>query len=202
MNRYSQIPGIMALVLVLCGVATGQAPERSRTSPPLSAADQKTAKAFQDSVANYLKIKNTAGPDANLKHSSDVHEIEKRRDALKGVIRKARPDARQGDLFTSAVSELFQRLLSDTLHGADGNNLRQSLRHAEPVASAQPAKLAINGDFPNKNGQPLQSSPGTLLQSLPVLPKGVEYRLVGKTLVLRDAEANLVIDYLPEAISQ
>jgi hypothetical protein len=63
-------------------------------------------------------------------------------------------------------------------------------------------KIAVNGDYPNLNGQPLQSAPASLLQHLPVLPKGLEYRMVGSTLVLRDTEANIVVDYLSNAIRQ
>ena len=40
-----------------------------------------------------------------------------------------------------------------------------------------------------------------LLASLPPLPEEIEYRFVGKHLILRDAKANLIIDYIPNAIS-
>jgi hypothetical protein len=35
---------------------------------------------------------------------------------------------------------------------------------------------------------------------LPPVPKELEYRLVGRSLVLRDRDAALVVDYLPEAL--
>ena len=45
---------------------------------------------------------------------------------------------------------------------------------------------------------PLQSTPPSLLLNLPVLPKGIEYRVVDHALLLRDTEANIVVDYIPD----
>ena len=39
-----------------------------------------------------------------------------------------------------------------------------------------------------------------VLESLPKLPDNIEYRFVGKHLILRDMRANLVIDYILNAI--
>jgi hypothetical protein len=35
---------------------------------------------------------------------------------------------------------------------------------------------------------------------LPQLPEDVEYRIVGKTLILRDVDANIIVDFIPNAI--
>jgi hypothetical protein len=58
----------------------------------------------------------------------------------------------------------------------------------------------VNAVYPNVHGQPLQSAPPTLLANLPILPRGLEYRVAGRTLALRDTEANLVVDILPDAL--
>jgi hypothetical protein len=42
--------------------------------------------------------------------------------------------------------------------------------------------------------------PPNVLQALPKLPLDIEYRFVGKHLILRDARANLIIDYMLNAI--
>jgi hypothetical protein len=47
---------------------------------------------------------------------------------------------------------------------------------------------------------PLQSTPPTILANLPRLPPEIEYRIAGHALVLRDVEANIVIDVIPDAI--
>ena len=35
---------------------------------------------------------------------------------------------------------------------------------------------------------------------LPQLPEAVEYRIIGKTLIIRDVDANIIVDYIPNAI--
>ena len=42
----------------------------------------------------------------------------------------------------------------------------------------------------------LQSTPPTLLSDLPKLPSELEYRIVGRELVLLDTAANLIVDLL------
>jgi hypothetical protein len=41
--------------------------------------------------------------------------------------------------------------------------------------------------------------PAGLLRVLPKLPRELEYRLVQRNLILRDIEANLIIDVIPLA---
>jgi len=43
---------------------------------------------------------------------------------------------------------------------------------------------------------PLITFPPALLQSLPPLPEGLEYRFYGRHLILRDVKANIVVDML------
>jgi hypothetical protein len=47
---------------------------------------------------------------------------------------------------------------------------------------------------------PLQSTPPTLLLNLPQLPDGMEYRILNRELVLRDSEADIVVDYVLNAL--
>jgi hypothetical protein len=169
------------------------------TRASLSAADQKSINSFLDAAKAYLAAENNAPSQAKLKPTNDIAELEKRRRALRKFVIAARPNAKQGDLFTPPVADLFRKLIAQAMESPDGNKIRRSLQSAEPVAAASAAQIAVNHDYPNQKGQPLQSSPATLLQGLPVLPRGLEYRMVGNILVLRDAEANLVVDYLPDA---
>jgi hypothetical protein len=190
--------GFTVLTPAFANTVKGQVADPT-TKASLSAEDQKTMDSFVNAAKAYLEIDHNAPSDAKLKPTTDVAQLEKRRHALRQVIVAARPNARQGDLFTPPVADLFRKLMAQAMGGSDGNKVRRSLQSAEPVAAASAAQIAVNHDYPNQKGQPLQSSPATLLQSLPVLPKGLEYRMVGDILVLRDTEANLVVDYLPNA---
>lgn len=187
-----------ALILMVAIAAKSQiaAPP---TKESLSADDQKTINSFLDAAKAYLATENNAPSQAKLKPTTDVAQLDKRRRALREYMVAARPNAKQGDLFTPPVSDLFRKLIAQAMAGPDGNEIRRSLQNAEPIAAASAPEIAVNHDYPNQKGQPLQSSPAALLQGLPVLPRGLEYRKVGNILVLRDAAANLVVDYLPDA---
>jgi hypothetical protein len=39
-----------------------------------------------------------------------------------------------------------------------------------------------------------------VLKNLPKLPDALEYRIVGKNLIIRDVEANIIVDFVPNAI--
>jgi hypothetical protein len=47
---------------------------------------------------------------------------------------------------------------------------------------------------------PLSSVPPGLLLNLPQLPKGLEYRFLGRHLILLDSMANLIVDYLLDVV--
>ncbi len=190
--------GLIALTLTVGSLAEGQITDPA-TKASLSATDRKTIDTFLSAAKTYLAIDKNAPYDAKLKQTTDVADLEARRRALRKVIVAARSNAKQGDLFTPDVADLFRKLMALAMDGSDGNKVRRSLQSAEPVAAAGAAQIAVNHDYPNQKGQPLQSAPATLLQFLPVLPKGLEYRMVGNILLLRDTEANLVVDYLPNA---
>ncbi len=191
--------GLSTLVSTCATPAPGQVADPSAKAS-LSPEDHKTIDTFQRAAKSYLDIGRNAPSQAKLKPTTDVAEIERRREALRQIIVAARPNAKQGDLFTPPAADLFRKLMEEALQGPDGKKVRRSLQDAEPVAAEQAARIAVNRDYPNRQGQPLQSAPATVLQHLPVLPRGLEYRLVGNILVLRDTEANLVVDYLPNAL--
>jgi hypothetical protein len=58
--------------------------------------------------------------------------------------------------------------------------------------------LGINDIYPS--AVPLVTFPPALLQSLPPLPEGLEYRFYGRHLILRDAKANIVVDLLRNVV--
>jgi len=113
---------------------------------------------------------------------------------LADKIRVARAGVNQGAIFTPEIAEFLRQQIASALSGAGGEKIRASLLHAEPVQIT----LQVNVSYPEK--VPLQSTPPSLLSKLPELPKGLEYRFVGRELVLRDVDANIVVDYVPNAL--
>jgi len=152
---------------------------------------------FNKRVADYVKLHQAAHSRIHaLKPTNSPEAIEKHEHALARAIREARSGVGPGNIFTPEISKEFRRLLGIARQGPEAQNIRESLRHAEPVRQ-QPLRV----DSPYPAGVPLQSTPPSLLLNLPQLPPEVEYRIVGRDLILRDVEANLIVDFIPDIIS-
>jgi len=151
---------------------------------------------FQGRVDEYMKLRQQALSETHsLKPTDSPEEIAEHQRHLAHKIREARPHAQQGAIFTPEVSELFRRLLAAPLNGQDGAQIRASLRRAEPVPEM---RLRVNARYPEN--LPLQSTPPSILLDLPRLPPELEYRIVGRDLLLLDVKASLIVDYLPRAL--
>jgi hypothetical protein len=163
----------------------------------LTAADKTALKQFGRRATDYMKAIHKSPSGKPMKQASDVSTLEKERNEARTAVQHIRANAKRGDIFTPDSVVAFKRLLKQTLSGPDGVKIAASLKHAEPFV---PTALVVNAPFPNERGQPMQSVPASLLQNLPKLPKGLEYRLAGKALALRDVDANIVVDYIPDAL--
>jgi hypothetical protein len=56
----------------------------------------------------------------------------------------------------------------------------------------------INGTYPE--GNPLSTVPPNILAVLPRLPDDIQYRFLGRHLILLDTRANVILDRIPFAI--
>ena len=78
---------------------------------------------------------------------------------------------------------------------------RRSRADRKALFSEMPARvppLTVNAVYPST--VPLITFPPSLLQSLPPLPEGLEYRFYGHHLILRDVKANIVADMLRNVV--
>jgi len=154
-------------------------------------------KDFDRRIGDYVKVHKTVQSEVHrLKPTKSPEAIEQYEHSLARGIRAARRGSRQGDIFTAEITAEFRRLIELTMHGPQAGAIRESLRHAEPLASRA---LRVNSAYPAAT--PLQSSPPSLLMNLPPLPAELEYRVVGHSLILRDIEANLIVDFIVNAIT-
>jgi len=124
-------------------------------------------------------------------------EIVNHKQALEKAIRNARSDARPGDIFGPSRDQ-FVSVLRSEVHGRDGTPVKKMIREDDPNKNAKTVPLAVNAAYPDAS--PLSTVPPTLLLRLPELPESLDYRFVGKALVLRDVRANLIVDFIPNAL--
>jgi hypothetical protein len=182
--------GILSAALLLTSVSL----MTQQKSGPAVNAHAATAEKFEQKVADYMKLRQKALAGLTVPKNTDspakITDFQKQ---LADRIRSLRPEARQGDIFTSEIAGLFRYLVAGALRSRDGARIRASFQHAEPI---QGAHLDVNATYPD--GLPLQSMPPSLLLNLPRLPKELEYRFVGHELILRDIQANLIADVIPD----
>jgi hypothetical protein len=131
-----------------------------------------------------------------LKKTNDPAEIALAEKALGQQIRAARANAKPGDMFTPATRAMFRRLLHPTIKGEDGAENKSAIRDDSPEPKDIPFK--INGEYPKD--EPLSTVPPDVLKTLPPLPENLQYRFVGKHMLLYCSRGNLIIDYMLNAI--
>ena len=152
--------------------------------------------AFTERLEEYRKLRARAIAGlSKLKPTPSAEEIAQHQGALADRIRTARAHTGQGNIFTPDTALQFRKQIASAMQGQAGASIRRSLASSAPVRMP----LAVNLEYPQ--GIPLQTTPPTLLANLPKLPAGFEYRVVDRNLVLLDVEANLIVDYLPDAIA-
>ena len=122
--------------------------------------------------------------------TDDVAEIKRVQRALARKIQAARHGAHEGDIFSPAISAEFKDVLA----------LEMNARTWAVIMDDNPGEFSheINGIYPE--GKPLSTVPGTILAALPALPDDVEYRFLGRHLILLDIRANVILDRIPYAI--
>ncbi len=150
---------------------------------------------FQDGVADYVKLrKQVAAQLSPLKPTDSPEQIDVYQRELAQRIRAARPRATQGHIFSGSVAGEFRRLIALSMRGAEGARVRTSLQRGARVT----IPVVVNTSYPST--APRETTPPSLLLNLPKLPPELEYRVVGDNLVLLDATANLIVDFIPGAI--
>lgn len=145
---------------------------------------------FEKRVMDYTAVRDRARSRLpRLKEGASPAQITHHERDLAAKIRVGRATAQPGDIFTPEIVGEFRRLITEAMKGREATLVHQSLKRAEPVR----LNLQVNVMYPANT--PLQSTPPTLLLYLPALPSGLDYRVLGHDLILRDAEANLIVDF-------
>jgi len=170
------------------------------TSPAPSAAQQETNRDaqtladFQARVKNYLALRQKlmAGRPA-LPDKATPDQIEAHQRAVGDLIIAARKGARKGDLFGGEMTVLARRLLGPIFKGPDGAAIRNAI-----LEEPQPLVPTINTRYPDD--VPVSSMPPEILKALPKLDETLEFRFVGRHLILMDVPAHLIVDIVDNAM--
>jgi hypothetical protein len=149
---------------------------------------------FKERLAAYLKVhKEAQSKVPKLAETSDPAAMQSREAALADTIKKLRPGAKEGDVFSVAFRAVLSREVRRDFLGRSAADRKALMQ--EPSAKM---KLAVNMTYPSD--RPLATFPAQLLQKLPELPPELEYRIVGHHIVLRDVAANIIVDVARDVI--
>lgn len=152
-------------------------------------------KTFTDRVDEYVSLhKRLESKLPSLGDEAAPEEIAAHARALRDLIQAERRWARQGDIFVPEVQDELRRLWAAVVDGADGQKVEAQLLDEQP----EKVTLVVNGEYPEE--APVATIPPQVLLNLPRLPEDVEYRLVGRTLILHDAHAGLIVDFMPDVL--
>jgi len=171
------------------------APTRAVQSASVNS-DASVLAAFDQRVKAYADLRDKVDHgQAALKETRDPAKIAAAQDMLAARIRTARAGAKPGDIFSPDIQRMFHRLLQPELKGKKGAETKAAIKDEAPGAMT----LKVNTRYPEK--APLSTVPPNVLASLPKLPEGLEYRFVSTHLILLDGRANLIVDFIPNAIA-
>ena len=130
--------------------------------------------------------------------SSDTGKIYQGIDRLALGIVSARMDAAPGDVFGPAAG-IVRVTIRETLAARNVSVVSLLEAASNEGTRRRQAPLTINSRMPWAAGAFM---PACLIAALPALPPELQYRFVGRTLVLVDVGAGLVVDLLPDALPE
>ena len=152
---------------------------------------------FGEQVAAYAALHRQTEESLSsaFERAHTLRAILRARARLAVAIKSARPAARQGDIVSPAVADIFRRTIAESLSGIDSEVFFERL-YAEDAVPAG-FRPRVHDTYP---GWATHEMPLVVLERLPLLPEELEYRLIGDTLVLWDVDADLIIDIVPDAL--
>lgn len=176
--------------VAVCFLAANCAAQGNASSPKEQSHHNRAGfEEFEGRVRAYDKLRNDMRAGIPPVHNKDTPErIQKHEQTLAQKIQDARKDAKRSDIFTDNAKEAFRHEIQKTFAGKHGRTIRRTLVQGSPVQ----VELFVNRSYPDT--LPVTTVPPTLLQCFPRLPKLMEYRIVGDSLVLEDTESRLVVD--------
>jgi hypothetical protein len=142
-------------------------------------------------IAAYASLRGELQEDLRAPQvTDDVAKIRHAVRALATKIRASQQRPREGDIFTTRAAEEIRRRL----------RLIATVDTCRAIEDDNPGRLSrpVSRDYPE--GRPLSTTPATVLAILPRLPPDIQYRFIGHDLILLDTRANIVVDWMAEAI--
>jgi hypothetical protein len=203
-------------LLAACGVAllAGCSTLRGPQVAPAQVVemDPEALSKFQHEVEEYVELhQELLKRIPTVTPHSTPEEIAAHRRKMTEAIRAERAAEKQGAIFKPKVAASFRELIRKEMAGPEGAAVLHDLRSGNPKVEGTPTQgnpqrevqtpvqVAVNAVYPD--AAPASTVPSSLLLKMPPLPDQVKYGFVGSALILRDTEASVILDFVPDVIS-
>lgn len=142
------------------------------------------------------RLSDSLGPVDETKSQA---EIAARSTALASAIAAHRNGSKQGDLFTPEAATVIATVIKEEYRRRGDSVQKSRDQQADEYKEdgLPPFAPKVDELFPTK--YPLATFDALLLPLLPSLPDHLEYRRIEHYLVIRDIEANIIVDFMPNA---
>jgi hypothetical protein len=155
---------------------------------------------FERRVGEYVTVhRMLESPLPPLRPTWNMAEISQTMQALATRIQAARPNAKQGDIITPGVGRMFKRRIASCLSPDAWASLLAELDEDSEGKPVPAVTLRANMPWPEE--VPYGFVPPRLLFALPPLPPELQYRIIGRSLVLWDHHADLIVDFLADSFA-
>ena len=160
------------------------------------AADERALARFEVTVNDYVDLHRRLARAWPPMWFADFEQMESVAAEFRAVLRQARPQAAESSFFTPEVAGLLRFRLARALREQNVNLEAMTLEFEEEAGELHWWTPVVNHAWPGGRS-------GTywpVFDALPPLPLELEYRLAGRSLVLLDVNANMVLDSLELAL--
>jgi hypothetical protein len=211
MTSQRALLGGLVLLGALSAAGCSSGAKETIAPPQTTEMDAETLRKFQHEVEEYVELRKDALKqippldDKTTPAKADAYQT-----ALTNAIIAYRKGSKRGDIFKPEVEQAIRRTLHREFSGPQGPALLNDIKQGNPKVEGNPlpqdpskevkqnVTVAVNARYPES--APYSSVPPSLLLKLPLLPPQVRYRFIGRTLILRDTEADVILDFIPDIV--
>lgn len=203
--------GGLVLIGSLAAAGCSSGTKENIAPPQTTEMDAETLRKFQHEIEEYVELRKDALKDIKpLDPKSTPAEADRYQTELTNAIIAYRKGSKRGEIFKPEVEQAVRRTLNREFSSSQGPGLLKDIRQGNPRVEGNPlpqdpskevkknVTVAVNVRYPET--APYSSVPPSLLLKLPLLPPQVRYRFIGRTLILRDTEADVILDFIPDVV--
>jgi hypothetical protein len=179
--------------------------------PQVVRMDSEVLDDFYDEIQEYVRDRQKAvSVVPPLPPTATAEQIATRQKALTQAIVNYRRKSKQGEIFKKEVERAFRHVFQEAFATPEGPAMLKEIHSGNPSVEGVPnprnptqetrknVRVGVNVVYPDD--APFSSVPPGLLLKLPALPEQVRYRFIGRSLIVRDTEANVILDFIRDIV--